>query len=146
MSGSGVFALGQDPLYITSIHTWGRAWKNGEVSEETAVNEKTVIAEPTFERIKFTKDCYLPVRFYLHWFDLDQTWKSDGPWALEPGQTGYVAKTQNRIYYFAALTTDNQFVWKGETPVNMNGDIFLMRKAEITTDTYGDWIQKLSCD
>ncbi len=168
MSGSSVYSINQDPeqTLITSVHTWGdtdtnggviidsknfnliQSWKNDSTySDNTIVHDKEVVAARNYDRFFFQNNCYLPVRAYLHYLDIDNTWKSDGPWTMAPGDKIYVADTRNRTYYFAALSTDGEKVWKGDQPITMNdGNVFYMIQNSITTDEFGDWTQALTCD
>lgn len=106
----------------------------------------------TFDRIHFRNDCNRSVYVAIRYMSLNGNWVTGGWWHLEPGESNYVADTRNTIYYYYAESDDpthNRLYWLGDdTYKHIRGSEreYGFRRNEITTTTWGEWTQILTCN
>ncbi|NIZ11661.1 DUF1036 domain-containing protein [Pseudooceanicola sp. HF7] len=77
-------------------------------------------------RIRIFNNCSRPYRVMLHYDNLDEGWKTEGWWTLEPYETRELRKTRSPHYYlvaeaedrpqdFTTFTGPHEFTYRGRT-------------------------------
>lgn len=166
MSGSGQVAQvdsnGEILDYVVGVHVAGGASYNygvpltqnnfsliynwvtaTEYSANTVIKEKP---KQEFDRIYVENKCHKEIIFALSWKKLDGTWNENGFWKLAAGEKAYIADTQNSNYYLWATTSDRSITWSGDFTTNYDGKDYDMIALRITTSSWGDWNQSLTCN
>ena len=110
------------------------------VKESLASNEEKQISL-VYNRMHLENRCDETIGVFLVYLKLDGQWDtSPGHYEILPGQTKYVANTQNRIYYYAAATVSGSKIWRGPNNIRLDdGSVIPMHEGKITTKDFADW-------
>ena len=101
------------------------------------------------DSIYLKNDCnqHGPIYVAINYQDLGDVWKTDGFWVLEYGQTAGPFPTKIRQFYVHAHAKNDDFIWEGNWgPWQLYGRDYKFSEATITTTSWGDWIQRFTCE
>ena len=79
--------------------------------------------------------------------NLDDEWETKGFFNIEPNEEVYVAKTENRIYYFYAHSFDGKNTWKGDFKDTVHGNQESFKEKTIPSyKKHGEHYTYLNCN
>ena len=97
-----------------------------------------------YEKVYFQNNCNSTVAIVSRYKDLDNSWVTDGPWKLSPGEKGYLFNTRNLIMYFYGVN-DQGYRWQGDHVVVINGYQVPMQEVRMNITNWGTFTLGLNC-
>jgi hypothetical protein len=96
--------------------------------------------------------CNLPVNLWMVYEGANGLeYSGYGMWTYAPGESSFAAYNSQNIrpindnILFYAESTDGTVNWNGDRNMDFNGRILAMRKADIATDSDGNYVLELNC-
>jgi hypothetical protein len=129
-------------LFVISSEAFAACWWQWEgfssrwVCDECGSNGCTEIGTPgpTAHQITIKNSCYRPGTTAVAVYYLaasSNSWRSDGYWHLNPGETANAGTTYNGTFYYWAKNHSQGNAWEGdEGPWNLHGDRLRFRKKD----------------
>lgn len=105
-----------------------------------------------YDSIYYTNKCSRRIQTAVHYKNLSNEWVTEGWGILEPGQTNWIAKTTNSIFYIYAESIDPEsarLYWSGldyHSTIHGSSKTYGFKKKQITTTTWGKWTESFSCN
>jgi antitoxin component YwqK of YwqJK toxin-antitoxin module len=124
-------------------------YENGEgiLSKSREVNSINDPIEDQFYKLKFKNKCTVKILVAVSFKNLDGEWETKGFYDIEPNEEVYLAKTENRIYYYHAHSMNGIHIWEGEHVLNVRGGGYNFKERTIPSNkAYGDHYTNLGCD
>jgi hypothetical protein len=101
-----------------------------------------------FYAIHFENECDKTIWTAVYYLDFSGAWVTHGWWKLEPGQSAYVARTTNSIFYSYAHSDDppdKRSYWKGDVYKDVRGETCGFRKFQIDGN-FRTYAHQFTCD
>lgn len=120
---------------------------NAVAKEDLGSFENKSAQAQDHDRLLLQNLCHETIRVYLAFVKLDGTWDlSPGYFQVLPGQSSFVARTRNPVYYIAAISESQRYIWKGDVAIRFDdGTTLGMIEKRIMTSSWGDWTQQFTC-
>lgn len=104
-----------------------------------------------YDRVYFKNKCNRKIQTAINYKNLDGEWVTEGWWSLEPGESAFVAKTRNTVFYTYAESIApraERVFWSGDDlyrSIRGSQNTYGFRKKKITTQEWGTWTQNFTC-
>lgn len=127
-------------------------WKKGSLFSSLSSRElPPVPLTQTSREFYFKNECSEPIELLIRYKQLDGTWVTEGWWNFSPNERAYLTNSESRIrfdnseiYYYAQIPSES-YAWQGTEEITFDDETYLMRKAQLSPNSDGDWYLNLDC-